>query len=482
VTGRPGEGAAVADAPPAARPAGRRRATLALAALLAVAAAAWAVVAFVGRRDARPNVLLLVMDTARGDRFGFNGYDRPTTPRMDAFARDAVVYRDAWSPSNWTGPAHASLFTGLRLENHGFYEGNLRFLAKGADTLAMRLAEAGWATGCFSNNTIISPSFGLTQGFEFEARCYERPVRPYPWARWAHDEAADWAIRRAEEGKPFFLFVNDMEPHMPYEPPADQAARFLRKPLAPGQMDRLRAFGFPQNITFNLGVDVLDADDLRAFSDLYDAEIATLDAEVGRLLDRLAAAELLENTLVVILSDHGESFGEHHMIEHGFGLHRALLHVPLVIRYPARADGTRAVDPGTTDEVVRVEDVYPTILEVCGLPVPSGLDGHSLTRGLPGRVALAMQPPQPREMENYVKQCGPTDTSRIDGGIESAYDGRWHYVRTTDGRQSLFDVDADPAEAEDLFARSPEIADRLRALLPPRVPVLLPPGGPPQPK
>lgn len=444
---------------PFARASARRR-PAARALLGVLAAVCLALLALPGCRgeDTRPNVLLLVMDTTRGDRCSFNGYDRPTTPRIDAFARDATVFRDAWSPANWTGPAHASLFTGLGLDHHGFHAGNRRFLAPGADTLARRLAEAGWATACFSNNLFVSSSFGLTQGFEFDAKCWERPVRPYPWARWQHDDAAEWAIRRAGEGRPFFLFVNDMEPHMPYEPPAEQAARFLRRPLAPGQMERLRAFGFPQNVTYNLGVDVVPPEDMEAFSDLYDGEIATLDAEVGRLLDRLASAGILERTLVVIASDHGESFGEHHMIEHGFGLHRALLHVPLVVRWPGGAGGGRVVD-----DVVRLEDVYPTVLEACGLPVPAGLDGIPLTRDLAGRLALALQSPQPREMERYVEKCGPTDTSKLGGGIRSVYDGRWQLLRHTDGREQLFDLRADPAGLNDVRGTAPAEAARLRA-------------------
>src|SRR5262245_38862994 len=113
----------------------------------------------------RPNVLLLVMDTTRADRCGFVGYGRPTTPRLDAFAKDAVVFKDAWSPCCWTAPSHASLFTGLRPEHHGLMDSVRPNLAEEATTLAERFRDAGWRTGCFSNSDWISRDFGLTQGF-----------------------------------------------------------------------------------------------------------------------------------------------------------------------------------------------------------------------------------------------------------------------------------------------------------------------------
>lgn len=445
----------------------------AIAAAAIVAAALWAALRPNAARG--PNVLVLVMDTTRADRCSINGYARPTTPRLDAFARDATLFRDAWSPANWTGPAHASLFTGLRLEQHGFYEGNRRYLAAGTETIASRLAAAGWATACWSNNTSVSAEFGLTQGFEKIARPYERPDRSYPWAPATHAAAGDWALAQAAADKPFFLFINDMEPHLPYEPPADVAARFLREPIPPDEMAILQRIRFPDNVTYDLGVDIISPRQMAQLSDLYDGEIATLDAAVGDLLDRLAAADVLDDTLVVVTSDHGENLGDHHLFEHAIGLHRTLLHVPLVVRFPGGTGRGRVVD-----DVVRLEDIAPTVLEACGLPLPPDLDGAPLTRDLAGRIARAMQPPQPREMIRYVNICGPTDTSKIDRGIESAYDGRFHFLRHTDGTEELFDVRADPGETQNLRDSAPADADRMRALLPPRVPALAAadPSGP----
>src|SRR6185295_19295341 len=131
----------------------------------------------------RPNVVLLVMDTTRGDRCGFDGYARPTTPRLDAFAKDAVVFTDAWAPAPWTAPSHASLFTGLRPEHHGVMDGVRPFLAEDATTLAERFRAAGWRTGCFTNNDYISKDYGLSQGFEDVAELFrDDTAANYPWA------------------------------------------------------------------------------------------------------------------------------------------------------------------------------------------------------------------------------------------------------------------------------------------------------------
>src|SRR6185295_9423652 len=114
----------------------------------------------------RPNVVLLVMDTTRGDRCGFDGYARPTTPRLDAFAKDAVVFTDAWAPCCWTSPSHASLFTGLRPEHHGLTDSMNPNLPPAVPTVAESFRDAGWSTGCFTNNDFVSKIFGMTRGFD----------------------------------------------------------------------------------------------------------------------------------------------------------------------------------------------------------------------------------------------------------------------------------------------------------------------------
>lgn len=406
------------------------------------------------------NVLLIVMDTTRGDRCGFNGYDRGTTPNLDRFAEDAVVYRDAWSPAGWTGPAHASLFTGLRVENHGYFTGAQQFLGPVVPTMAELLAQAGWATACFSNNPMVSAEFGLTRGFGHVVPLHEDLERPYPWAPATHEAAADWAEARAREGVPFFLFVNDMEPHLRYVPGAEDERRLVREGTTGEEIAAGREFDFPRWMAYDARLEELSERELTVLSDLYDAEIAGLDRALGAFLDRLEAAGILDRTLVIVAGDHGEMMGEHHMLGHLHSLYRGVRHVPLLVRLPGRFDGGRA-----EDALVRLEDVLPTVLEVCGVAPPHGIDGVSLSRPLEGRVSVARQN-EDRASRPKMKNALPAlDPEPLTLGVSAIADGRWHLVLHDAGRAELYDLDADPLERRDLAAERPDEVARLAALL-----------------
>jgi arylsulfatase A-like enzyme len=425
-----------------------------------VLASAVAAVASCGRPDG-PNVLVLVLDTTRADRCGFEGYSRPTTPRMDELARDAVVFREAWSPANWTGPAHASLFNGLGPEKHGFHAGARPNLSPGPATLAERFEAAGYATACFTNNELVSAEFGLTRGFTEVFPLYRADNRKYPWAAATHEAAANWAHAMHDAGRPFLLFVNDMEPHQPYDPPEDVAKRFVRSSPGESEMRSARAFSNKESLACNVGVTQLGDEQRALLSDLYDAEIATLDHEVGVLLDRMRADGLLDSTVIVILGDHGESIGEHGIYDHGHGLNSQLLHVPLLMRFPGSLDGGRRVD-----DLVRLEDVAPTILEVCGLPPLEAIDGRTLLRDLPGRTARATQPPDGLFAIRALHELPGADPSPVAVGIRSVLDGTLHLIEFTDGRVELYDRKADPQETRNLAKDRPADVDRLRPLLP----------------
>ena len=425
-----------------------------------VVAAAAAALASCGSPDG-PNVLVLVMDTTRADRCGINGYSRPTTPRLDEFAKDAVVFRDAWSPANWTGPAHASLFTGLGPDRHGFHAGARPNLAPGAATLAERFEAAGYATACFTNNELVSAEFGLTRGFTEVFPLYRADNRKYPWAAATHEAAANWARAMHDAGRPFLLFVNDMEPHQPYDPPEDVAKPFVRGSPSESEMRSARAFSNKESLACNVGVMQLGDAQRELLSDLYDAEVATLDREIGVLLDRLRADGILDSTVVVILGDHGESIGEHGIYDHGHGLNSQLLHVPLLIRAKGSLDGGRRVD-----DVVRLIDVAPTILEICGLDAIEGIDGKTLLRDLPGRVARASQPPGGLFAIRARHELPEADPTPVTVGIRSVLDGTLHLIDYTDGRVELYDRKADPQETRNLAKDRPADVERLRPLLP----------------
>lgn len=411
-----------------------------------------------------PNVVLIVMDTTRADRCSVNGYDRPTTPALEALAREGVAYRNAFGPAGWTGPAHASLFTGLVPARHGYLRGVKSFLGEEATTLAERLAALGYRTAAFSNNETVGPEFGLAQGFEHFVPLYEDAERPYPWAPATHLAAVEWAAARHAAGEPFFLFVNDMEAHFPYSPPAKIADRFLPPGALPGALAAARATTIDELFAHNSGARPLPADRLALLSDLYDAEIATLDREIGRLVETFRREGMLDETVFVVTADHGENLGEHGRVDHMFSLHRTIRHVPLVIRYPPAFPAGAVVD-----ELVRLEDVLPTLLDVLGRPPEPGLDGRSLRHDLPGRISTG----EMGVMDHFVRRMErdfplPFDSRPLLLSWQSVTDGRLELLRTSDGVEELYDLAADPQERRDLAGaadRAEELA-RMRALLP----------------
>jgi len=412
---------------------------------------------------ARPNVVVIVMDTTRADRCSVHGYERATTPALDALGREGVVFDSAWAPSSWTLPTHASIFTGLLPQRHGATTDGTSALARRHETLAEILRDAGYATGAFSNNPFVSEEFGLTQGFStFRSLNRERNL-PYPSAIPTNEHALRWVREQRRAERPFFLFVNHMEPHSPYAPPATDADAFVRGAVDDAEMEWGRAFDFPANLLTMLDVAPISAGQLRLVSDLYDAEIATLDRAIGDFVERLRAEGVLDDTVLVVTGDHGEHFGENGLLGHCLSLARPLLEVPLVIRYPGVFEGGLRVD-----DVVRSEDLFPTILELCDVVPPAGIDGESLLRDLPGRVALGYLG-RPRGIIEAAQRVAPqVDMSVYDVTLRSAFDGRHLLVvRGSDGHEQLFDVEADPGCEVDVAADEPRMVARLRAEMSP---------------
>jgi arylsulfatase A-like enzyme len=432
----------------------------------AAAAAALAALLAGGCRDeskaagARPNVLMLVMDTTRADRCAFAGYPRPTTPRLDEFAKDAVVFPRTWTSANWTAPAHGSLFTGVGADRHGLSARGRGFLRGYVPTLAERFAAAGYETACFTNNDLVSPEFGLTRGFATFEPLYLDESRPRPTARAAHERGAVWAEAAHAAGRPFFLFINDIEPHQPYKPLAEDAALLARGPASDAESAAAAEIAPDLVLGFDLRSSEIDGRRMTLHSDLYDGAIRTLDREVGVLLDRLRKGGLLDSTVVVVLGDHGEFLGEHHIVDHAFGLYREVLEVPLLVRYPGTFDGGRVVK-----DLVRIEDVAPTLVELCGLEILPDIEGRSLTRDLPGRVARAAQPANDMLSQRAARRLPAADISYLTRGIRSVFDGTFHLLEFSDGAAELYDLEHDPAEAHDLSASRPADVARLKTLL-----------------
>lgn len=331
-----------------------------------------------------PNVLLISIDTLRADHLSCYGYERPTTPNIDALAKEGVLFEDAMSSAPWTLPSYGSLFTGLTPGRHyaGYYRDmeelygtdkvldpnrpkskiSRQPLRSDVPTLAGLLAEHGWATAGFVNNVFLLPTLGLDRGFQRYAQYQYNAIM-------GADTALAW-IR--EQSRPWFCFAHFMDPHLPYCPPIPWDTKFTDVALAdrpdwPPKLDGLRKNG-------------LGADGKQALIAHYDGEIAFTDDQIGRMLRELDASGALENTIVVIHADHGEEFWEHGGYEHGHSQYREVLHVPLIVRFPGKVPAGMRVSSR-----VRSMDLFPTLLELTGIDVPSGIDAQSLLPLLDGK-------------------------------------------------------------------------------------------------
>ena len=333
-------------------------------------------------RGGRPNVIIYLIDTLRADHLGVYGYPRPTSPNIDRFAQDSVLFLDASAHSSWTRPSVVSLLTGLLPPAHGV-QGRADKLPASVRTLAEMLGEQGYETLGLVTNGNVGPTFGLDRGFSYFRHLRESTERPEMHR--LSDHLNEWIFRfldnRADDPRPFFLYAHATDPHLPYTPPEPFRRRFAAGvDPAIGQRESARA------ITSTRG----GSEETRAaLVDLYDGEIAFNDHHFGRLLADLRQRGLYDSSLIVLAADHGEEFLDHGGWEHGKTLYSEQLHVPLILKLPGGAGaGTRVATS------VSQVDVLPTILDLLAIDPPAVIDGRSLLRprsaGRPSFAALAL--------------------------------------------------------------------------------------------
>ncbi|HEY2289309.1 MAG TPA: sulfatase [Thermoanaerobaculia bacterium] len=398
-------------------------------------------------RPSRPpaqgrNVVLVVIDTLRRDHLATYGYSRDTAPFLGELARQGAVF-EGITPAPWTKPATASLLTGLHPLHHQVID-RVDRLPDAAQTLAERLRHAGYHTLGVSANGWVSQGFRFDRGFDTflfhhnaKAADLNRDLLP--------------ALERLEP--PFFLYVQYVDPHLPYEPdiawdgrplPADLKAR-------PVTVEEADAPHFLQR-----------SPELMARArDLYDGEIRGVDDALRELSGWLARRGLMKSTVLVVTADHGEELGDHGRMSHGQTVYQEVLRVPLVIRAPG------AVPPGRFGRA-SLMDVVPTLLDLLGIDRPDPLDGESLA----GRLAAPKTAPENTAPEDTASENTAPDEDRaflahldfVDGTGVALIRGRWKLVLGKNPyRKELFDLKADPGERRNLLG-SPEAAGAFRSL------------------
>ena len=398
----------------------------------------------------RPNILLYVIDTLRADHLGCYGYGPPTSPRIDALAREGLTFTRMIAQAPWTRPSVASMLTGLEPLAHG--ANTLRHkLRPDVATLAELLREHGYETAAFVTNANVAGRLGFQRGFDTWVDLPEDHARPSLHVQSDELNVAvlDWLGKRGD--RPFFLYVHASDPHSPYTPDPELLARFRDGGDAtpPPDVKGLRAERLAPADGAAPAADptVFPADRLAALTAAYDAEIAHNDASVGALLDELRRSEAGRNTIVVLTSDHGEELGDHGDLEHGHSLHEELLHVPLIVRLP---DGRFAGERRAM--LAQHVDLLPTLLDATGARVPDGLPGRSL-------LVASDQVDPAREVHSHT-DFGPFE-------LMSLTTPRWKAVEVVDGPRgrhgvAVYDLDADPHERRDVAAQRAALAGYAR--------------------
>jgi arylsulfatase A-like enzyme len=345
--------------------------------------------------------VLITLDTTNAPALDFYGEDRGLTPNLAALAMESVVFERAYTVAPLTLPAHVSMMTGLYPLRHGVRENGLMQLSPEAETLAERAREAGFETAAFVAAVVLSSPYGLDQGFEL----YDEPValsnQPVPTmsersSQVVTNAALAWLLAR-DQSRPFFLWVHYFDPHMPYGPPRE----FVE----------------------------------RAKGNLYQAEVAAMDHDIGRLLDGLRTQLGLERVLVAVVADHGEALGRHGEPTHSAFCYQETIQVPLLLRFPdGRRSGTRS------QEVVSVVDLFPTFLGELGLGAGVGLDGTSLALE-PGSASRGVYVESYSGYLNY-------GWSPLAGWV----DARGKYLHSS--RPEFYDLEQDPHETRNLLEGS----------------------------
>lgn len=395
--------------------------------------------------ESRPNVVLIVLDTTRADALRGATTGESRTPRIDALAAEGTSYTRAYSTSFWTLPAHASLLTGLHPSLIGATSETNR-LPPGPATLAELLSDAGYRTGAIVRNAWLAAERGFGRGFHDFDEAWRVRGPPARVELRTASKAAEWIQSKAALEAPFFLLVNFNVAHLPYFSPSEYWERVRSRPWPKSQVKRLRSItGMWSHLA---GALELSDSDLVLLRELYSAQIAVADDLVGRIVDALVGADLLDDTLLILTSDHGENLGEHGKIDHLLSMYETTLRIPLTIRYPARFPGGQQ-----RDELVSLVDIAPTILEICGLDAgATGRSGRSLVSRevSPPRFVIAENDRPLNGVELLREQFPDFDAGGIDHPQRALITDRYKLIWHLPERFEIYDLERDPDELVDL--------------------------------
>lgn len=401
-------------------------------AMLGVAASAVISLAGCQGEPGRPNVLVIVLDTVRADHLSTYGYPVETSPNLSALAARGVRFDDVVSTAPWTLPSHASLFTGLVPAEHGATHEH-RALSPDAVTLAERFRDAGWRTAGFSTNPNVSAATRLDQGFEH-----------FSFIRGTGREVTDETLEFLRgTPEPWFVFVNYLDAHLPYSGlPEEIRLRFM--PDTPSET-RLVALSEQANAPYYAcGLRAADPVALSQLILLYDAALTHLDGLLGELLDGLG--DRGDDTLIVVLSDHGELLGERGLVEHQFSVLEPLIQIPLVVALPGRVPAGQVADTPLS-----LTQVHGMILRLAGLEADDAADVHGIVAG----AEQVSEYYSPAHLLRGLRETEPDCADRLSHRLTSVRRGDLKLVWGSDGTLALHDLALDPDEQIDIASDHP---------------------------
>jgi arylsulfatase A-like enzyme len=413
---------------------------------------------------ASPNIVVIVIDTLRADHLSSYGYTRRTSPHIDQIAAQGVRFNNAISTSSWTQPAHVSLITGRYPSQAGDETG---LIAQGIDTIGETLQAAGYRTAAFSGNFyVFSSDTGFGAGFVHFEDYYRSPGNIFTGAfygrvieyallhpvfglenklgRYQAEQINQAVLQWVDKDhhRPFFALINYYDVHDPYLPP--QPYR--------GQFSPLESPGGLINTDWDQSQNYLPLDpaELQSEIDAYDGAIAYVDDQIASLLKGVQALRPGEDTLLVIVSDHGELFGEHDLFGHGNSLYRELIRVPLIIWWPGH------VPPGASvDQPVTLASVPATLLDLIGEQQAAGFTNPSLAPLWQGQVQTPARTGCLSELEKL--RWVPPEYPAAKGEMRSLVTPRYHYIVHEVLGKEIYDWQQDPYERVDLSA-NPDLA------------------------
>jgi arylsulfatase A-like enzyme len=382
------------------------------------------------------NILLISIDSLRADHVGCYGYERDTTPAMDTVASQGIRFANAMATSSWTLPTHLTMFTGRYQIAHGVMHESFA-LAETVPTMGEVMKAAGYSTAGFVSAPYVAAHYGYARGMDVyrdlsSEYAHRREARSAIVSKELTDLAVDWLEEHKDE--PFFMFVHNFDAHYDYTPPAPYDTMFDED--YDGDMDGTH---FIERKDVNPNMDKRDLEHILA---LYDGEIRYTDDHIAILLAKLEQLQLDSNTVVLIVSDHGDEFFEHGNKGHHRTLYDEVMRIPMIIRLPDRAHAGTVVD-----EQVTLTDLMPTMLELVGVEAPDGMQGISTVPLMAGRrsgrsaIYSAFL-----DKRGFNLQVGRrTSESKV---IQ-------HFNRITHPRQppiERYDVEADPGERSNIAA------------------------------